>query len=124
MYREPQLIARTSCVTTTDASPLAQADPCVAPLLELLRQSDCSINVQLLRHRMRVLVIEDDQRLARQIARELRRCEHETTVCNDGGEGLQAALVQIPDLVVLDLRGRQDERGDEQVTTQVQPWRW
>ena len=83
--------------------PLSRGEPCVAPLLELLRQSDCSINVQLLKHHMRVIVIEDDQRLARQIARELRRCEHETTICNDGGEGLQAALAQVPDLIVLDL---------------------
>ncbi|HSU85637.1 MAG TPA: response regulator transcription factor [Chthoniobacterales bacterium] len=52
---------------------------------------------------MRVLVIEDDHRLARQIIAELRRSQHEPTVRNDGAEGLQAALVDPPDLVVLDL---------------------
>ena len=52
---------------------------------------------------MRVLVIEDDHRLARQIVAELRRSQHEPTVRNDGVEGLQAALVDPPDLVVLDL---------------------
>ena len=52
---------------------------------------------------MRVLVIEDDTRLARQITAELRRCEHEATARNDGAEGLQAALLDPPDLVVLDL---------------------
>ena len=52
---------------------------------------------------MRVLVIEDDHRLARQIVAELRRSQHEPTVRNDGAEGLQAALVDPPDLVVLDL---------------------
>jgi DNA-binding response OmpR family regulator len=52
---------------------------------------------------MRILVIEDDARLARQISRELQRAEHASTVCNDGAEGLQAALRDPPDLVVLDL---------------------
>jgi DNA-binding response OmpR family regulator len=52
---------------------------------------------------MRILVIEDDARLARQIAKELRRSEHEATVRNDGAEGLQAALLDPPDLVLLDL---------------------
>jgi DNA-binding response OmpR family regulator len=52
---------------------------------------------------MRVLVIEDDHRLARQITTELRRSQHEPTVRNDGAEGLQAALLDPPDLVVLDL---------------------
>ncbi|MBA3650928.1 MAG: response regulator transcription factor [Chthoniobacterales bacterium] len=52
---------------------------------------------------MRVLVIEDDVRLARQIAGELRRCDHEPTVRNDGAEGLQVALEALPDLIILDL---------------------
>jgi two-component system OmpR family response regulator len=52
---------------------------------------------------MRVLVIEDDIRLARQILRELRQCEHEPSMRNDGAEGLQAALDDLPDLIVLDL---------------------
>lgn len=52
---------------------------------------------------MRVLVIEDDPRLARQISRELQRCHHESSARNDGAEGLQAALLDPPDLVLLDL---------------------
>ena len=52
---------------------------------------------------MRVLVIEDDSRLARQITGELRRVEHEAIARNDGAEGLQAALLDPPDLIVLDL---------------------
>ncbi len=52
---------------------------------------------------MRVLVIEDDPRLARQITRELQRSNHESRARNDGAEGLQAALLDPPDLVILDL---------------------
>jgi DNA-binding response OmpR family regulator len=52
---------------------------------------------------MRVLVIEDDPRLARQITRELQRSNHESSTRNDGAEGLQAALLDPPDLVILDL---------------------
>ncbi len=52
---------------------------------------------------MRVLVIEDDVRLARQITGELRRCQHEPAARNDGAEGLQAALLDPPDLILLDL---------------------
>lgn len=52
---------------------------------------------------MRVLVIEDDLRLARQITRELARANHEASARNDGAEGLETALAQPPDLVVLDI---------------------
>jgi DNA-binding response OmpR family regulator len=52
---------------------------------------------------MRVLVIEDDPRLARQITRELQRANHEASARNDGAEGLQAALLDPPDLIILDL---------------------
>ena len=52
---------------------------------------------------MRILVIEDDIRLARQITSELRRSEHEPAARHDGAEGLQAALLEPPDLIVLDL---------------------
>lgn len=52
---------------------------------------------------MRILVIEDDPRLSRQITRELQRCNHESSARNDGAEGLEAALLEPPDLVVLDL---------------------
>ncbi len=52
---------------------------------------------------MRVLVIEDDQQLARQVTRELQRANHEAIACNDGAEGLEAALENPPDLIVLDI---------------------
>jgi len=52
---------------------------------------------------MRILIIEDDPRLARQITRELQRGNHEATARNDGAEGLEAALLDPPDLIVLDL---------------------
>lgn len=52
---------------------------------------------------MRVLVIEDDARLARQVTRELQRANHEATARNDGAEGLQAALQNPPDLILLDI---------------------
>ena len=52
---------------------------------------------------MRILVIEDDARLARQIARELQATNHDASACTDGAEGLQAALRDPPDLIVLDL---------------------
>ncbi len=51
---------------------------------------------------MRVLVVEDDL-VARQITRELQRNNHEPRACNNGAEGLEMALVDPPDLVVLDL---------------------
>jgi DNA-binding response OmpR family regulator len=52
---------------------------------------------------MRILVIEDESQLARQISRALTRCGHSTSAKYDGAEGLQAALEDPPDLVVLDL---------------------
>ena len=52
---------------------------------------------------MRILVIEDDARLARQIIRDLQLANHEATAANDGAEGLRAALRDPPDLIVLDL---------------------
>lgn len=52
---------------------------------------------------MRVLVIEDEPRLARHITRALIRHHHEPSARYDGAEGLSAALLDLPDLVVLDL---------------------
>jgi len=52
---------------------------------------------------MRILVIEDELRLARHVARALSRHGHEATEQHDGAAGLQAALDQPPDLIVLDL---------------------
>ena len=52
---------------------------------------------------MRVLVIEDDPRLSRQITKELQRYNHEASAYLNGADGLQAALLNPPDLIVLDL---------------------
>src|SRR5438105_10747567 len=52
---------------------------------------------------MRGLVIEDDPKLARQITKELQRLNHEAAAENNGPDGLQTALVNPPDLIVLDL---------------------
>ena len=52
---------------------------------------------------MRILVIEDETQLARHIMRALVRAGHLATTKHDGIEGLQAALDDPPDLVVLDL---------------------
>jgi DNA-binding response OmpR family regulator len=52
---------------------------------------------------MRILVIEDEPELARHVSRALIRHGHSATAQHDGASGLKAALVQPPDLVVLDL---------------------
>jgi DNA-binding response OmpR family regulator len=52
---------------------------------------------------MRILVIEDEAQLARHINRALVRSGHIATAKHDGVEGLEAALENPPDLVVLDL---------------------
>lgn len=53
---------------------------------------------------MRILVIEDDQKIARYIAKGLRREKHEVEVAADGREGLAAAASPPGfDVVVLDL---------------------
>ena len=52
---------------------------------------------------MRILAIEDEPRLARHISAALMRNGHEPTIRYDGVEGLEAALLDSPDLIVLDL---------------------
>ncbi len=52
---------------------------------------------------MRVLVIEDEPQLSQHIIKALKRHNHEPNARYDGPEGLQAALVDSPDLIVLDL---------------------
>ena len=52
---------------------------------------------------MRILVIEDEPQLAQHVARALSRHGHVPTEQHDGVAGLQAALDQAPDLIVLDL---------------------
>lgn len=52
---------------------------------------------------MRVLVIEDEPQLSQHITKALKRHNHEPSARFDGAEGLQAVLLESPDLVVLDL---------------------
>ncbi len=52
---------------------------------------------------MRILLIEDERQLAGHISRALARRGHSLEVRHDGAEGLQAALTETPDLVILDL---------------------
>jgi len=52
---------------------------------------------------MRILVIEDESQLARHIGRALDRRGHVASARYDGTSGLQAALADPPDLIVLDL---------------------
>lgn len=53
--------------------------------------------------RMRILVIEDERQLAGHISRALTRHGHTAAAHYDGAAGLEAALVDPPDLIVLDL---------------------
>ena len=52
---------------------------------------------------MRILIIEDEQQLARHIATAVQRHGHSASTEQDGEAGLRAALAGLPDLVVLDL---------------------
>jgi len=52
---------------------------------------------------MRILVIEDEPKLSQHITKALTRHNHEPSAQLDGAEGLQAALLDSPDLVILDL---------------------
>ena len=52
---------------------------------------------------MRILVIEDEQQLARNISQALVRNGHLVSACHDGAAGLSFALEHSPDLIVLDL---------------------
>jgi DNA-binding response OmpR family regulator len=52
---------------------------------------------------MRILVIEDERQLAGHISRALARHGHTVSAAYDGAEGLQRALTDAPDLIVLDL---------------------
>jgi DNA-binding response OmpR family regulator len=52
---------------------------------------------------VRILVLEDEPRLAGHIARALARHGHTLATKHDGADGLRAALTDPPDLIVLDL---------------------
>jgi two-component system response regulator MprA len=51
----------------------------------------------------RVLVVEDDERVAASVRRALEYAGYRVTVCADGPTGLAAALREPPDVVVLDI---------------------
>jgi DNA-binding response OmpR family regulator len=51
----------------------------------------------------RVLIIEDDPNVAEVVARYLEREGYRVRIVSDGRAGLEAALAELPDLVVLDL---------------------
>lgn len=52
---------------------------------------------------MRLLVIEDEQALADMVAQHLRTAGYEIDVCYDGDSGLEAAMTESYDLIILDL---------------------
>ena len=52
---------------------------------------------------MRLLVIEDEQALADMVAQHLRTAGYEIDVCYDGDSGLEAAMTEPYDLIILDL---------------------
>ena len=52
---------------------------------------------------MRILIIEDDERLAGLIARSIREQGHEAVVAHDGTAGLTSALDPAHELIVMDL---------------------
>src|ERR1700704_5760928 len=52
---------------------------------------------------MRVLIIKDEPQLSQHITKALKRHNHEPSARFDGVEGLRTALLESPDLVVLDL---------------------
>lgn len=54
-------------------------------------------------HPMRILVIEDEPQLAGHVSRALARHGHSVRAQHDGAVGLQSALEDAPDLIVLDL---------------------
>lgn len=52
---------------------------------------------------MRVLIVEDEQRLARTLADLMEQHHYSADVCNDGESGLDNALTGIYDVIILDL---------------------
>src|SRR6266516_1591691 len=52
---------------------------------------------------MRILVVEDETRLARQIASALTEAGHDPTIVNDGEAALREATSTLFDLIVLDI---------------------
>src|SRR2546426_9757002 len=51
----------------------------------------------------KILLIDDDEDITRVVAKILRKHEYEVATVNSGEAGIEAALRQLPDLVVCDL---------------------
>jgi hypothetical protein len=54
--------------------------------------------------KQRILVVDDDTRIARALSRRLKRLGYDTLTASDGKEGLESAIENHPDLIVLDIR--------------------
>jgi CheY-like chemotaxis protein len=52
----------------------------------------------------RVLVIDDDRGVAQVLAIRLRSAGYATTIAHDGASGLEAAEMELPDAILLDMR--------------------
>src|SRR5215213_7835080 len=52
---------------------------------------------------MRILIVEDDRRLARQLKKGLDECGHPTNLAFEGKEGLDAAQANDFDAIILDV---------------------
>ena len=55
---------------------------------------------------MRILMVEDDSRIAEPVATDLRRRQHVVDVATDGREGLAFAQTGVHDLLLLDIMFR------------------
>ena len=67
---------------------------------------------------MRILIVEDDRKLARQLQKGLSEQGHAVTVASEGTEGLEAAQYGEFDVLVLDVMNR---AGVEQLGMVTQP---
>ncbi len=54
--------------------------------------------------RPRLLIVDDDRRIAQAVAMRLKAAGYDVQSAHDGEAGLAAATEQLPDLVVLDIR--------------------
>jgi len=54
--------------------------------------------------RSQLLVIDDDRKIAKAVSVRLQAAGYEVRVAHDGEAGLAAAIEQVPDAIVLDLR--------------------
>lgn len=50
-----------------------------------------------------ILIVEDDEQMAKVLGRQLDACGYKTSNAYDGGEGLKMARSDIPDLIIMDI---------------------